>query len=90
MTESSAGPRVVLRYWAGARQAAGASQESVTAGTLAVALDVARSTHDAEFARVLGICSFLVDEQPVGTREPGSVELADGAVVDVLPPFAGG
>ncbi len=90
MTESSAGPRVVLRYWAGARQAAGTPEESVTAATLAVALGVARSTRDAEFARVLGICSFLVDEQPVGTRDPGSVELVDGAVVDVLPPFAGG
>jgi addiction module HigA family antidote len=34
--------------------------------------------------------SFLVDGQPVGVRAPDQVILADGAIVEVLPPFAGG
>jgi len=90
VTESLAGPRVLLRYWAGARHAAGVAEEPVAASTLAEALEAARSGHGPELSRVLEICSFLVDEQPVGTRDPASVALVEGAVVDVLPPFAGG
>jgi hypothetical protein len=36
------------------------------------------------------VCSFVVGEQPVGLRPHGEVRLADGDVVEVLPPFAGG
>jgi hypothetical protein len=39
---------------------------------------------------VIGVCSFLVDGQPVGRRDPAAVELGPDAVVEVLPPFAGG
>ncbi|MFZ0324903.1 MAG: MoaD/ThiS family protein [Actinomycetes bacterium] len=89
-SDPSVPPNVLLRYWAGARHAAGVEQEPALAATLAEALETARAQHDAEFARVLGICSFLVDEQPVGTRDLESVALVEGSVVDVLPPFAGG
>ncbi|MET9972566.1 MoaD/ThiS family protein, partial [Streptomyces sp. NPDC006356] len=43
-----------------------------------------------ELVRVLQRCSFLVDGDPVGTREHETVRLADGGTVEVLPPFAGG
>jgi sulfur-carrier protein len=81
-----------IRYWAGARAAAGTAEEPYRAGTLADALAQARERHGdrPEFARVLSACSFLVDGDPVGTRDHGSVELADGGTVEVLPPFAGG
>ncbi len=39
---------------------------------------------------VLSRSSFLIDGQPAGTRRREDVLLADGAVVEVLPPFAGG
>jgi molybdopterin converting factor small subunit len=39
---------------------------------------------------VLEVCSFVVDGEPVGARDHRSVPLADGGLVDVLPPFAGG
>lgn len=36
--------------------------------------------------RVLGVCSVVSDGLRLGPQD----EVADGAVVDVLPPFAGG
>ena len=39
---------------------------------------------------VLARSSFLIDGHPVGTRAADAVQLADGAVIEVLPPFAGG
>jgi sulfur-carrier protein len=82
---------VTLRYWAAAKDAAGVAEETIAADTLAAALAGAgtrtgRDRLTAVFAR----SSFLIDGQPVGTRPPDSVELADGAVIEVLPPFAGG
>jgi hypothetical protein len=44
----------------------------------------------AQLARVVQRCSFLVDGSPVGKRPHDEVALGDGAVVEVLPPFAGG
>lgn len=80
----------VLRYWAGARAAAGVETERVEAATLREALDAARAGRDEHFGRILGVCSFVVDEQPVGRAEPADVQLPPDAVVEVLPPFAGG
>ncbi|HEY3868528.1 MAG TPA: MoaD/ThiS family protein [Actinocrinis sp.] len=83
----------VLRYWAAAREAAGAAQEEVTATTLAEALSaaiVSRGAQGKALAGVFAHCSYLVDGNPVGRRDPDSVRLAPGAVVEVLPPFAGG
>ena len=39
---------------------------------------------------VLARSSFLVDGTPVGGRAPETVTLREAAVVEVLPPFAGG
>lgn len=81
---------VQLRYWAGARAAAGVSDESVDAPTLQAALDAARAGRDASFARIIGVCSFVVDETPVGRTPHAEVALRPDSVVEVLPPFAGG
>ncbi|MCZ3387370.1 MAG: MoaD/ThiS family protein [Actinomycetia bacterium] len=80
----------VLRYWAGAQAAAGVREQVVDAATLADALDAARAHRDERFARVLGVCSFVVDEQPGGLTPHADVALGADAVVEVLPPFAGG
>ena len=79
-----------LRYWAGARAAAGVATESTAATTLGEALLLARAGRDEQFAKVLSVCSFVVDGAPVGARDHDAVPLADGDLVDVLPPFAGG
>jgi molybdopterin synthase sulfur carrier subunit len=83
---------VTLRYWAAAKEAAGAAEQKVTAGTLADALAAAGGPAGPgeRLRTVLDRSSFLVDGQPVGVRAPDQVILADGAVVEVLPPFAGG
>ena len=79
-----------LRYFAAIKEAAGVAAEEVEAGTLAAALDAARTRHDARFTTVLGRCSFVVDGDPVGGRDHGAVVVRPGSLVDVLPPFAGG
>lgn len=80
----------LVRYWAGARAAAGVSEESLDAATLGAALDAVRSGRDERFARALSVCSFVVDELPVGLTPHDEVALDADSVVEVLPPFAGG
>ncbi|MBW8485244.1 MoaD/ThiS family protein [Actinomadura parmotrematis] len=81
-----------IRYWAAAKAAAGTGEEPYDAATLADALVQAsgRPGRAGDFARVLARSSFLIDGAPVGTRPHDAVDLPDGAVVEVLPPFAGG
>ncbi|MCW7942263.1 thiamine biosynthesis protein ThiS [Streptomyces hygroscopicus] len=79
-----------VRYWAAAKAAAGIAEEPYDATTLSQALEAARERHPGELVRVLRRCSFLVDGDPVGTREHETVRLAEGGTVEVLPPFAGG
>lgn len=76
---------VTVRYWAAAKAAAGRDTETRDAGTVA---DVIGQVSEGrpELARVLGICSFLVDNLRADLATP----LTEGAVVDALPPFAGG
>jgi molybdopterin converting factor small subunit len=88
---------VTLRYWAAAKEAAGTTEETVTAGTLAEVLAAARGrarpgngAQDPGLRAILARSSFLIDGTPVGTRAPESVLLSDAAVIEVLPPFAGG
>lgn len=82
--------RVLVRYWAAARAAAGVDQEHVDALDVAGVLAVVSGGRDANFVAVLARSSLLVDGLALGAREPSSVRLTDGAVVEVLPPFAGG
>ena len=83
---------VTMRYWAAAKQAAGVAEETISAETLGDALTTALAGRDgaAALRSVLARSSFLVDGSPVGRRAPDSVLLTESAVVEVLPPFAGG
>ena len=83
---------VTVRYWAAAKQAAGVAEEVLTAGTLAELLAAVLARHPAAPALegVLARSSFLIDGEQAGSRPPESVTLREGAVVEVLPPFAGG
>ena len=51
---------------------------------------VASRKPDGRLAAVLARSSFLVNADPVGRAARESIVLDDGAVVEVLPPFAGG
>jgi molybdopterin converting factor small subunit len=78
---------VLVRYFAAARAAAGVTEEKVTAATVAELVATLGERHGARLARVLVSCTFLVDGL---ARRDRSAALASDAVVDVLPPFAGG
>jgi molybdopterin synthase sulfur carrier subunit len=79
--------RVVVRYFAAARAAAGVAEDVVDAGTVRECLSMIEATRGPGLQRVLTVCSLLVDGvQARDLDRPllGNVEL------DVLPPFAGG
>ncbi len=86
-------PRVVetpvtvrVRYWAGARAAAGIDEEPVTGAATVGALLAHLGGSRPALASVLPVCSILVEGRAGAT----DAVLPDGAVVEVLPPFAGG
>jgi molybdopterin converting factor small subunit len=79
---------VTIRYFAGARAAAGVSEESAPPGlALDGLVDLLAERHGERMSAVLKVASFLVDGLTCHDR--GTV-LAAGVTVDVLPPFAGG
>ena len=83
---AAASGEVTVRYWAGARAAAGVETETVpalaTVGDLAGALAVARPA----LGPVLEVATLLLD----GRAATPEQDLPAGSVVEVLPPFAGG
>jgi molybdopterin synthase sulfur carrier subunit len=88
----SAGPPtppapVTVRYFAGARAAAGVDTETREAATLDQLVAQLVDSHGDRLERVLTACSFLVDGTSARDR---ALPLSPGSVVDVLPPFAGG
>jgi molybdopterin converting factor small subunit len=84
--------KVTVRYWAAAKAAARMPEESVEAATLAEALDavMAGRRPGDPLRDVLARSSFLVNANPVGRAAKETVLLEEGALVEVLPPFAGG
>ena len=78
---------VLIRYFAGARAAAGVPEEKVGAATLGDLLEAVTTVHGQRLGQVLMACSFLVDGLAARDR---ATALPDGVTVDVLPPFAGG
>ena len=85
-------PKVTIRYWAAAKEAAGVAEESVEADTLRDALNTAVASRkpDTRLEVVIARSSFLVNADPVGRAARESIALGEGAVIEVLPPFAGG
>jgi molybdopterin synthase sulfur carrier subunit len=78
---------VTVRYFAGARAASGVDTEIHDASNLDQLVDQLVAAHGEKLERVLTACSFLVDGTSTRDR---ALTLTPGAVVDVLPPFAGG
>ncbi|MBA2694384.1 MAG: MoaD/ThiS family protein [Ornithinimicrobium sp.] len=76
-----------LRYFAAAAEAAGTAQETVIGADVAGVLADAVDRHGPRLAHVVAHSSLLLDGRYVQDR---NVSLAEGDVLDVLPPFAGG
>ncbi|AGZ46788.1 MoaD/ThiS family protein [Actinoplanes friuliensis] len=76
-----------VRYFAGARAAAGLSTERIAADSLDDLTSLLADRHGERLALVLKAASFLVDGLACHDRQAA---LPAGATVDVLPPFAGG
>lgn len=88
-------PVATVRYWAGARAAAGVESDGVPVGegtTLADVLDAVRRLHAdrSKLPDVLSVCSVLIGDKPVGAADPAEVTVSAGDTVELLPPFAGG
>ena len=78
---------LTVRYFAGARAAAGMPVESIRAVTIDDLTRILTERHGERLAVVLKAASFLVDGLSCHDRH---ADLPAGATVDVLPPFAGG
>ncbi|HWS38821.1 MAG TPA: MoaD/ThiS family protein [Actinoplanes sp.] len=78
---------LTVRYFAGARAAAGTSSETVTATCLDDLIQLLTDRHGERLALVLKAASFLVDGLTCHDR---AAPLPAAATVDILPPFAGG
>lgn len=77
---------VTVRYWAGVRARAGRESDTFEGcATVADALAAAHAAHPG-LDEVTSICSFLVN----GRVSRPDAELPADAVLEVLPPFAGG
>lgn len=80
---------VRLRYWAGARAAAGTGEEDLEAASVAGALDAARAVRGPRFAAVVAASTVLIDG--VAADEAALQQVRESAVLaEILPPFAGG
>ena len=98
MADMSGGDRtgetVTVRYWAGARAAAGTAEDTFAVEgdlTLADVVALVLERHpDDRMSRTVAVCSVLVGDRPVRSQDPASVVVAPGSVVELLPPFAGG
>lgn len=94
LSESNETKLIRVRYWAAAKAAAGAAQdELVVSGALPLAEVVRRAVElhpGTRLAEVVSACSVLVDDRPVGTADPATLQVEPGSSVELLPPFAGG
>jgi molybdopterin converting factor small subunit len=81
---------VTVRYWAAARSAAGCESEQLSAVTLADVIAASGALHGQGLAMLLDICAYLIDGSPAKRADAARTVLTAGAVIEVLPPFAGG
>ncbi|GAA4696161.1 Molybdopterin converting factor, small subunit [Promicromonospora umidemergens] len=78
---------ITVRYFAGAREAAGVSTEQLDGPTSVAALRETLGKARPGLVAVLPRCALLV----AGARATSDeAQIPDDATVDVLPPFAGG
>ncbi len=76
---------VTVRYWAGARAAAGVDLDRIAADTVGEAVAAVAQLRPG-LRGVLDVSTLLLDGSPAGSADP----VPPGATIEVLPPFAGG
>lgn len=77
---------VTVRYWAGARAAAGVDEDALHGcPTVAAAASAVVGLHP-DLGAIVPVSTWLLD----GRAAPPDTALAPGALLEVLPPFAGG
>jgi molybdopterin synthase sulfur carrier subunit len=84
-----------MRYWASARAAAGVDSDDLEVSGPVPLADLIRRVREAHadssrFGQVLSCCAVMVGDRPVTTDDPATVMVEPGAMVEFLPPFAGG
>ena len=84
-----------MRYWAAARCAAGVDADSFPWPTerrspRSCARILELRADRPKLHDVVGVCSVLLGDRPVGAAEPEDVSVRPGDTVELLPPFAGG
>jgi sulfur-carrier protein len=90
MPETNAIVPVSLHYWAGARAAAGVTEEEIEARSVAEALQLAcEERSDPHFDKVIKASSVLIDGLTAHQEDLERLLIAP-VRVEVLPPFAGG
>ncbi|KRF20952.1 hypothetical protein ASG90_00590 [Nocardioides sp. Soil797] len=94
-TPSQNETQIIVRYWASARAATGVNEDRLETESALSVSDVrarvlALHPDSDNLERVVASCSVLVDEEPLGRRDPGTVLVSPGQSVEFLPPFAGG
>lgn len=79
---------MLIRYFAGAAEAAGVTEETIETGAPVGVDDLVESLGAGRerLSRVLAVSALLVDGRIARAEDV----IAPGARVDVLPPFAGG
>jgi molybdopterin synthase sulfur carrier subunit len=86
MPGANEGASATVRYWAGARAAAGVESDVVRGcRTVADAVATVDRLHPG-LAAVTAVSTLLLD----GRATHRDHDLPDGSVLEVLPPFAGG
>lgn len=78
--------RVTVRYYAGARAAAGIVEEFAAPGPVTALRAELTARHAGSFSAVLAACTLRCE----GLTLAQDASVPPGAVVEVLPPFAGG
>lgn len=79
---------VCIRFWAGARDIAGAAERTVAPGLLTEVLAVLVHDHGPRMESLLSISVLLLDG--VQVSRDTEVDVPDGSRLEVLPPYAGG
>jgi molybdopterin converting factor small subunit len=77
---------VTVRYWAGARAAAGVDSDVLTGCSTVADVVAAAVASRPALAPVARVSSLLLD----GRAATPTDAVPDGSVLEVLPPFAGG
>lgn len=77
---------VTVRYWAGARAAAGVDEDALHGCPTVADAAVAVVSLHSSLAAIVPVSTWLLD----GRAVPPHTALDPGSILEVLPPFAGG